>query len=351
MLSVAAAALSAPVDEPPAFDGERGASSSTPLEPPGGSSSTLPVHQFYPWYHSTAQIEAQLDELGAAHGVELRTLHAGGQTGNGRNMYALQTVSADEPRSLEADARRRAKGSEARPRAMVLGGMHPRELIGSEIAFQLAQMAAGTKPAHVPQQLQDRLDRVKESVDLSVLPVVNGNGRERVDTYGEWCVRNNANDVDLNRNFDSFWSHTEPGAGASPFSEHETSVLKGYAQEFISRGDDASASASGSSAPAQSRSEALLERDSEDEDRQAAASSSSSSSAPSLFLTLHSGQQAMFMPNAGSREPHRDADGMYRVLKALNDEWPTVRSTKLGAVCRRRRRRRRASLPKHTDLP
>ena len=28
--------------------------------------------------------------------------------------------------------------------------------------------------------LQDRLDRIKESVDLSVLPVVNGNGRERI---------------------------------------------------------------------------------------------------------------------------------------------------------------------------
>ena len=114
---VASLALSAPVDEPSAFDGKRSASSSSSsaLEPPstssggGSSSSLLPVHEFYPWYHSTAQIEASLDDLGASHGVELRTLHSGGQTGQGRNMYALQTVSADEPRSLEADARQRAK--------------------------------------------------------------------------------------------------------------------------------------------------------------------------------------------------------------------------------------------------
>ena len=128
-------------------------------------------------------------------------------------------------------------------------------------------------------------------------------------------MRNNANGVDLNRNFDSFWSHTEPGAGASPFSEHETSVLKGYALEFLRLGDEVS--------PAQSG-EALLERDGKE----------GPPSSPSLFLTLHSGQQAMFMPNAGTNEPHRNAAGC-RVLKALNDHWPTVRNAaRRGAMPR-----------------
>ena len=85
----------------------------------------------FPAYHTAAEIAGTLRELGNQPNLELRELHTGGSSDASRpRVHALQTVS---------DALLQPN----RPRALLVGGEHPRELLPTEVLLQLAEMLGG----------------------------------------------------------------------------------------------------------------------------------------------------------------------------------------------------------------
>jgi hypothetical protein len=85
---------------------------------------------------------------------------------------------------------------------------------------------------------EENEDNVPEGVMLTIIPNLNPDGSTQNGAAGRF----NANDVDLNRNFDCEWSATgmwqdrEVSGGDAPFSEPEARALRDYVE---SRGVDA----------------------------------------------------------------------------------------------------------------
>lgn len=75
---------------------------------------------------------------------------------------------------------------------------------------------------------------VPENIMLTIIPTLNPDGLEMSGTAGRF----NANDVDLNRNFDCEWSATgvwrnqEVSGGDEAFSEPEAQALKDYVENY-----------------------------------------------------------------------------------------------------------------------
>jgi len=87
--------------------------------------------------------------------------------------------------------------------------------------------------------------------------IVNANPNKRIEVEkGDYCVRENPNNVDLNRNWDFYWGNkielAEEMPGRKPFSEIETLFIKDSVEKFK----------------------------------------------PKLFLTVHSGEYSLFHPYA-----------------------------------------------------
>jgi hypothetical protein len=75
---------------------------------------------------------------------------------------------------------------------------------------------------------------VPDGVMLTIVPTLNPDGLELSGTPGRF----NANNVDINRNFDCEWSETgmwrqeEVSGGSAPFSEPEAAALRDYVDTF-----------------------------------------------------------------------------------------------------------------------
>ncbi|CAE7666909.1 unnamed protein product, partial [Symbiodinium sp. KB8] len=69
------------------------------------------------------------------------------------------------------------------------------------------------------------------SVQFTILPLINRWGHDEVHK-GHFCLRTNANDVDINRNWDAHWrpaqdgDPAQTGPGSGPFSEAETVAMR-----------------------------------------------------------------------------------------------------------------------------
>ncbi|MCB9683964.1 MAG: hypothetical protein H6735_02845 [Alphaproteobacteria bacterium] len=103
------------------------------------------------------------------------------------------------------------------PTARVLADHHGDEGSAWEVALDLAARVAtddGTNPA---------LTAWLDDATLWVVPYVNPDGAVA-------GTRENANGVDLNRNYDLGWSATEFRSGESPFSEPETRAVRAFAE-------------------------------------------------------------------------------------------------------------------------
>jgi hypothetical protein len=80
----------------------------------------------------------------------------------------------------------------------------------------------------------DNESSIPEGVMLTIIPNLNPDGLEMTGTEGRF----NANDVDLNRNFDCEWSETgvwrqqEVSGGSAPFSEPEAVALRDYVDTY-----------------------------------------------------------------------------------------------------------------------
>mmetsp|Transcript_12654 Transcript_12654/g.34074 ORF Transcript_12654/g.34074 Transcript_12654/m.34074 type:complete len:577 (+) Transcript_12654:14-1744(+) len=141
-------------------------------------------------------------------------------------------------------------------RVLAVFGEHGRELIGPEVALRLAE----TVCAHE----DPKWDATLLDVEFVIIPVANEHGRGLVERGVDVCSRLNENGVDLNRNFPYQWGKhdattllEEEPCGPTPFSEPETRAIDHFVRQFR----------------------------------------------PHLYLSFHSGDQAVILPYDSSRSP------------------------------------------------
>ena len=183
-----------------------------------------------------------------------------------------------EPRGLSND-------HEDKARLLINFGEHGRELISPEIGLLFLHALCD------PEVLEDvligfpdvnprRLRQILKRTVLQIIPVENANGRDLVES-GQLCERKNGRGVDPNRNWSVHWGYKEPDfdpkeehPGTMPFSEPETSLLRNIANAFN----------------------------------------------PHLWLNVHSGMEAMFIPYDHKHEIPRGpyANATLSILKELN---------------------------------
>ncbi len=155
------------------------------------------------------------------------------------------------------------RGTDAEYRVLIDFGEHGREVITTEVgmAFLSALASPAVRasilskfdvPAYVSSDLADILSRTI----IKVIPIENTNGRTLVEE-GKLCERKNGRGVDPNRNWGVDWGKKEADydpfeeyPGRFPFSEPETQLLREIAEAFK----------------------------------------------PDMFLNIHSGMEAMFVP-------------------------------------------------------
>lgn len=144
---------------------------------------------------------------------------------------------------------------------MFVFGEQGRDLLTPEIALTVVKQACGFLPVNASDPSHHLVTKLVHGVQLILVPLVNPDGR-RIAEMGRRCDRTNANDVDIDSNFPSFWRHSTPqnnsrsetglraavarhlkpppsqphyvhaSAGTHPFSEPETRALRSIVQKF-----------------------------------------------------------------------------------------------------------------------
>jgi len=148
-----------------------------------------------------------------------------------------------------------------------LSGEHPRELIAVETVFEFTKYLCKNKNS----------DQVKKLLKRNIFRInVNANPYKRIEVEkGDFCIRGNPNNVDINRNWDFFWGKNiqtrEENPGSKAFSEIETRFIKETVEKFK----------------------------------------------PKLFLTLHSGEFGLFHPFAYDGENSNNSN-LYFYYISLN---------------------------------
>ncbi|MCO4746527.1 MAG: hypothetical protein KC912_17150 [Proteobacteria bacterium] len=127
----------------------------------------------------------------------------------------VQMGSSSEGRPLLAAWFGQPPGSGS-PDVRVLGAHHGDEWSSFEVALDIAELLAtedGTRT---------EVTALLDARTVWVAPYINPDGV----VYG---TRHNANDVDLNRNYDFHWSSSAYLSGPAPFSESETRAVRAHA--------------------------------------------------------------------------------------------------------------------------
>ncbi|EDQ90946.1 uncharacterized protein MONBRDRAFT_23753 [Monosiga brevicollis MX1] len=117
---------------------------------------------------------------------------------------------------------RNASGISAGPhgrriQVLIVAGEHARELVPVEWVLTLLSTALVAE--HAPQDsARGKLMRwLLSNFDLTVIPLLNPDGRAHLESSLNYCWRGNARGVDLNRNFD--WDFGGKGASLNPLDE------------------------------------------------------------------------------------------------------------------------------------
>lgn len=180
-----------------------------------------PVKQIRPFYHTTEEVRQEFENLAS-------------KCEGARLVFSEEDADDDEggPSSIGV-ARVTAIGESSKkqkPRAMLVFGMHARELITVESALHFAQSLCDSSNEKAQQEL--------ERFDFILVPNANPVSRKVVEA-GDYCLRVNEHGVDLNRNWGKehrkekghvFDVDSEMNPGPSSFSEPETKVLKSLAR-------------------------------------------------------------------------------------------------------------------------
>ncbi|KAG0554125.1 hypothetical protein KC19_12G064800 [Ceratodon purpureus] len=169
-------------------------------------------------------------------------------------------------------------GDDGKLRVLLNFGEHARELVTSEFALRLLSMLGGEH--NITSGDRGRLMRVLSRTVMKIIPMENVNGRRKVEA-GDLCERKNGRGVDTNRNWEVDWGKKEKDydpneeyPGTAPFSEPETQILQRLVKEF----------------------------------------------APHVWVNVHSGMEALFMPYDHKKMMPNDSGGiaLRNLLQALN---------------------------------
>ncbi|CAI9117085.1 OLC1v1018413C1 [Oldenlandia corymbosa var. corymbosa] len=121
-------------------------------------------------------------------------------------------------------------------RILLSFGQHGRELITSELALRILSILS--EEEFLPNTDRRSLNNTLDKLVIKVVPMENINGRRLVES-GEFCERRNGRGVDLNRNWSVDWGKKEKdydpyeeNPGTAPFSEPETQVMRKLSMSF-----------------------------------------------------------------------------------------------------------------------
>ncbi|KAL8150043.1 uncharacterized protein LOC141709075 [Apium graveolens] len=197
---------------------------------------------------------------------------------------SMETLNGKN-RGYEADVKvvtycqnREETDEKSKFRILISFGQHARELITTEVALRVISILS--EEQFLPKMDQFLLNRTLEKLIIKVVPMENVNGRKLVED-GDLCERRNGRGVDLNRNWSVDWGKKEkdydpyeenPGTG--PFSEPEASLMRNLSASFE----------------------------------------------PHMWITMHSGMEALFMPydHKNTTPDGLPSQRMKLMLKKLN---------------------------------
>lgn len=161
-------------------------------------------------------------------------------------------------------------------------GEHAREFVSAELGLRLMQVLAN--PLSLAQifgpQRGNKIAELLQHIVFKILPLENVRGRDLVEK-GALCERKNGRGVDTNRNWEVDWGRKEKDydpneefPGKSPLSEPETQIVRSLAQELQ----------------------------------------------PHVWVNVHSGMDAMFVPYDHKAEIPIHALQALSILKTINAE-------------------------------
>ncbi|KAI5660917.1 hypothetical protein M9H77_20240 [Catharanthus roseus] len=121
-------------------------------------------------------------------------------------------------------------------RILLSFGQHGRELITTELALRILSILS--EEEFLPNTDRVSLNNTLDRLVIKVVPMENLNGRRLVED-GELCERRNGRGVDLNRNWSVDWGKKEKdydpyeeNPGSAPFSEPETQIMRKLSMSF-----------------------------------------------------------------------------------------------------------------------
>jgi hypothetical protein len=153
-------------------------------------------------FHSYAQMTALLQNISTTY-PELTHLYDLGHSVQGRTIWGLKITT--DP-TMEED----------KPEVRMCGVHHGNEYMGAELCLSLAQYLTDNYGTN------DTITELVDTREIWIIPMVNPDGHE-MDT------RENANGVDLNRDYGYMWG--EGWGSPGPFSQPETQVMRANALE------------------------------------------------------------------------------------------------------------------------
>ncbi len=159
-----------------------------------------------PVYHTPESLERYLQQINLSY-PGITYLEQAGSSANGRIISAI--CISDNPEK-----------SESEPKIRLAGAIHGNENATTEVLIRLID--------HIVNKYANGDTYIKSLVDnryIVIIPMMNPDG-VALDT------RENANGVDLNRNFSVEWT-LEPDHGSAPFSEQESTSIKDYSDLII----------------------------------------------------------------------------------------------------------------------
>ncbi|KAL2895493.1 Zinc carboxypeptidase A 1 [Bienertia sinuspersici] len=194
-------------------------------------------------YHSSADLMEQIEALVNRHPnkLSIETIESGNKG------YQAEVAVVTYCRDRKED-------DKSKFRILLTFGQHGREIITSELALRILSILS--EEEFLPKMDRKSLNSTLDKLIIKVVPMENLNGRKRVEA-GDLCERRNGRGVDLNRNWSVDWGKKEKdydpyeeNPGTAPFSEPESQIMRKLVLSFE----------------------------------------------PHLWVNVHSGMQALFMP-------------------------------------------------------
>ncbi|XP_037091577.1 carboxypeptidase D-like [Pollicipes pollicipes] len=162
-------------------------------------------------HHNYLAMEAWLRDL-ADRFPAITRLYSAGQSVQGRELWVLE---------ISDNAGRHEPGE---PEFKYVGNMHGDETVGREVLLLLARWLCETYPAN------NQTRHIVDNMRVHIMPSMNPDGYEMATEHGSFSQegRNNARNVDLNRNFpDRLGVFAENGR-----QEPETEVVMRWSREY-----------------------------------------------------------------------------------------------------------------------